>query len=275
MFYKKELLSPYRCDDLIRVGRKKDGGYIIPKRITNASQFLISGGIYTDWSFEKEFIKLSKIKKFIFVDKDTSINSQFHHLKNIIFNKKIKLIYKIKRIFHFLYNVPRIFIFRRVCKDNFIEAYLTSSNLEISIKEKMITLHKLFKKLNCNVQENSIFLKLDIEGSEWEMIKDILEISKYLSGIALEVHDLDIYGNKLKELIIKLNNAGLYLIHVHPNNAGGFCEGTNLPRLLELSFLKSNLFSEDELFSKKKKPFLYIDELDRPCDPKRPEMFIE
>tara|TARA_Y100000589_G_scaffold5648_1_gene4894 strand:- start:456 stop:1283 length:828 start_codon:yes stop_codon:yes gene_type:complete len=275
MFYKKELLSPYRCDDLIRVGREKDGGYIISKRITNASQFLLSGGIYTDWSFEKEFINLSKIKKFILVDKDTAINSQFKHLINFLINKKIKFIYKIKRVFHFLYNVPRIFIFRRICKDNFIEAYLTSSRFEISRKEKMITLSTLFKKLNCNVEENSIFLKLDIEGSEWEMITDILEISKYLSGIALEVHDLDIYGNKLKELIIKLNNAGLYLIHVHPNNAGGFCDGTNLPKLLELTFLNRNLFSKDELFSKKEKPFLYIKELDRPCDPRRPEMFIE
>ena len=86
----------------------------------------------------------------------------------------------------------------------------------------MTTLPSLVKRLKFKLKENTIFLKLDIEGSEWEMISDILEISRYLSGIALEVHNLDINGEKLNELIIRLNHSGLYLIHVHPNNSGGF-----------------------------------------------------
>ena len=275
MQYKKELLATYQCNDLIRVGRHKDGGYIISERIINATDVFFSGGIYTDWSFEQEFIKKSKLKRYFLIDKDTAINSQFNNLLNILKNKKIKLIYKFKRISHFLYNIPRIFIFRRLCKSNFLEAYLTSSNLEKSQEEKMTTLPSLVKRLKFKLNENTIFLKLDIEGSEWEMISDILKISRYLSGIALEVHNLDKNGEKLNELIIRLNHSGLYLIHVHPNNSGGFCTGTKFPRLLELTFLNSNLFSEEEIFAKKNKPFTYLKGLDMPCDPKQPEMFLE
>ena len=107
MQYKKELLATYQCNDLIRVGRKKDGGYIISERIINASDVFFSGGIYTDWSFEQEFIKKSKLKRYFLIDKDTAINSQFNNLLNILKNKKIKLIYKFKRISHFLYNIPK------------------------------------------------------------------------------------------------------------------------------------------------------------------------
>ena len=275
MLYKKELLATYQCNDLVRVGRKKDGGYIISKRIFDASNLFFSGGIYTDWSFEKEFIKKSNLKKYFLIDRDTSINSQFNNLFNNLKSKKIKLIYKFKSIIHFLYNIPRIFIFRRICKGNFIEAYLTSSNKKKSQEEKMTTLLSLFKRLNFEIKDHSIFLKLDIEGSEWEMLPDILIISRYLSGIALEVHYLDIYGDKLNELIVKLNNLGLYLIHVHPNNAGGYCRGSKLPKLLELTFLNKKLFSEEEIYAEKKKPFSYLKGLDRPCDPNQPEMFLE
>lgn len=275
MLYKKELLAAYQCNDLIRVGRKKDGGYIISKRIINASNFFFSGGIYTDWSFEKEFIKKSNLKKYFLIDKDTAINSQLKNLLIILKNKKIKLTYKFKSVFHVIYNIPRIFIFRRIYKNNFIEAYLTSSNIEKSQEEKMTTLPSLIKRLNIQLKNHTIFLKLDIEGSEWEMVSDILKISKYLSGIALEVHNLDINGEKLNELIIRLNHSGLYLIHVHPNNSGGFCTGTKFPRLLELTFLNSKLFSEEEICAKKNKPFAYIKGLDMPCDPKQPEMFLE
>ena len=275
MHYKKELLATYQCNDLKRIGRRKDGGYIISKRIIDESNIFFSGGIYTDWSFEKEFIKKSKLKRYFLIDKDTNINSQFKKLLNTLRNEKIKSIYKFKSIFHFLYNIPRIFIFRRICRGNFIEAYLTSSNLEESQEEKMTTLPSLIKRLQFKLKDHSIFLKLDIEGSEWEMVTDILAISRYLSGIALEVHYLDINGDKLNELIIRLNNLGLYLIHVHPNNAGGFCSGTNLPRLLELTFLNSKLFSKEEIYAKKKKPFSYLKGLDMPCDPNQPEMFLE
>ena len=85
--------------------RKKDGGYIISERIINASDVFFSGGIYTDWSFEQEFIKKSKLKRYFLIDKDTAINSQFNNLLNILKNKKIKLFISLKEslIFYIIF----------------------------------------------------------------------------------------------------------------------------------------------------------------------------
>jgi len=49
-------LQPIKIDDLIRVGKNNDGGYIIPKSIFTHCDGLISCGINKDWSFEEYFL---------------------------------------------------------------------------------------------------------------------------------------------------------------------------------------------------------------------------
>ena len=49
-------LKPKYEYDLIRIGSRNDGGYLIEKNSLFESEFLLSFGISTDWSFEKEFI---------------------------------------------------------------------------------------------------------------------------------------------------------------------------------------------------------------------------
>ena len=50
-------LGPYRpmkFDDLIRVGKSFDGGYVMPSRALEASRSVLSLGVNDDWSFEEE-----------------------------------------------------------------------------------------------------------------------------------------------------------------------------------------------------------------------------
>ena len=54
---KTKKLIPIEIDDLVRVGRDNDGGYILPKSIINICDGLLSYGINKDWSFEKDFLK--------------------------------------------------------------------------------------------------------------------------------------------------------------------------------------------------------------------------
>ena len=46
----------YKCE-LIRIGSKNDGGYLVEKQSFIKSKFLIGVGINDDWKFEKEFNK--------------------------------------------------------------------------------------------------------------------------------------------------------------------------------------------------------------------------
>ena len=54
-------LKPNFCDDIIRLGRKNDGGYLVSKSDVTASDKLLSFGIYDDWSFEEDFAKINDV----------------------------------------------------------------------------------------------------------------------------------------------------------------------------------------------------------------------
>ena len=273
MTYDKNLLRCIPCNDLIRLGRNKDGGYIIPNRLISKSNALISGGVFTDWSFEKDFIKRSFIRNFILVDKNTSIQGMSINLLNSI-NSNINLFNKAKCILHYFYNLPRVFIMRRILKEKFIESFIKPSNSPNTEKKGFITISNLISKLQTKKKNKNIFLKLDIEGSEWEIFSDILANLEYFSGIAIEVHNLDIYGKKLESMINQFYSKGMQLVHVHPNNNGGLCKNTSLPKLLELSFISSQYLSNREKNSERLRPFFYNYKLDKPCDPSSREIFI-
>jgi len=66
--------NPYRCDDLIRLGRNFDGGYLVSRQDILASDILVSMGINDDWSFEKDFIKLNACGLYAY---DASVSGKF------------------------------------------------------------------------------------------------------------------------------------------------------------------------------------------------------
>ena len=44
--------------NLIRIGPKRDGGYVIDKRIIKTVDHIITCGLSDDWNFEKDFLKI-------------------------------------------------------------------------------------------------------------------------------------------------------------------------------------------------------------------------
>ena len=48
-------LAPVLREDLIRLGRKNDGGYVIPRYVFKECDTLLSLGICDDWSFDLQF----------------------------------------------------------------------------------------------------------------------------------------------------------------------------------------------------------------------------
>ena len=93
-----------------------------------------------------------------------------------------------------------------------------------------------------------------------------------LSGVAIEVHELEVNGQNLEKLIKKFEEVGLYLVHVHPNNYGGYCSKSKLPKFLEITFMNQKYFTNKELSLPKLDPFFYREGIDQPCNPRVPEL---
>ena len=59
---------PLKFDDLIRVGKAFDGGYVMPSRALEASRSVLSLGVNDDWSFEEAVLKRRPAARIVCVD---------------------------------------------------------------------------------------------------------------------------------------------------------------------------------------------------------------
>ena len=96
---------------------------------------------------------------------------------------------------------------------------------------------------------HNIFLKMDIEGSEFNWIDSMnTEHLKRFSQITIEFHwpyDKYRYG-----ILTKLLNTHL-IVHMHGNNGPGLIkigrENLNIPEVLELTLIRRDIFNNDEI----------------------------
>ena len=107
-----------------------------------------------------------------------------------------------------------------------------------------------------------LFLKIDIEGSEYRCLSAIIENQERIFGLAIEFHDVDLHLDKINTFIEKLD---LSLIHVHANNSSPVTS-LGIPLVLELSFSRNCISSPRETSLPHK--------LDEPNDPRKPEISI-
>ena len=77
-----------------------------------------------------------------------------------------------------------------------------------------------------------MFLKIDIDGSEYRILEELVELQNHFSALIIEFHDVDLNLKKISDFIEKFK---LILTHIHPNNYG-FLSHDNLPTVIECTF---------------------------------------
>lgn len=82
-------------------------------------------------------------------------------------------------------------------------------------------------------QEETIFLKMDIEGFECRVLETIIKHQDNICGSAIEFHDCDLHLLIIKNFI---EHFKLDLVHVHANNSAPINLDEGLPLVLELTF---------------------------------------
>jgi hypothetical protein len=200
------ILQPYYCNDLIRIGKDHDGGYLVNKEDISKSKNLLSFGINDDWSFEEQFLNINNCTLYGY---DNSVNEEMLKNKNLLeshsnFFKDTK------------HHIPKN-----------VGKYDTEN--EIAFKN---LLHD---------KGTDIFLKCDIEGTEYDILDDIIINTKLFSGIVMEFHDVH-DNEKFNELYNFISKIDQKLVHIHINNYAYFeIENgkTYVPSVIELTFTSS------------------------------------
>lgn len=246
-----QILKPIHKNDLIRIGSKHDGGYVLTKELIFNSDFLLSFGLSFNWEFEEDF-------------NEKKGNCPIHIYDHTV--EKCAFLYFTARSLLAIIHNP----FKRNNWKNFLKYFSYRSFFNnpsiVHFQERVwhenrngVTIDDIFKK----IPSDKIFLKMDIEGSEYRVIEKLLENQKRLVGMTVEFHDVDILYPVWMDIIGKIKKY-FHIVHIHANNIGDI--GTNnLPLVWEITFEKKT-FTKNPASSQYSYP---VEGADSPNDPKK------
>ena len=253
-------MIPLKSPSLFRLGVNRDGGYILDKKVLGISNFLISFGMAEEYSFETDFLKFSTNNKLIIFDFSIS---HTHYFKELLKN--------IRRIFKFKRNLSDLVI----CLKNYIKFIKFTNQNNVKFFSKKIS-SKINSKIDVSVekifenyiasQKNNIVLKIDIEGTEYDIINKILFYEKQVDQLVMEYHDTHLRKNEFFENIKKIQNY-FYISHLHANNYRSY-NPDGFPINIEITFLNKKFLNNSH-----KKNYKYpINDLDHPNNPKEKDL---
>lgn len=201
--------------DIVRLGSRYDGGYLVERDSIFKSDCLYSFGISTNWDFEKEFISFNNVKLFAY-DGSISIRSWNDLIiKKLIkgsFSKALKLFYQKNKFFKF-FN-----------KKNFFSKNIGNVNPDSMSLRQILS----------NKKKDKIFFKIDIEGSEYEILEEIIYFQNQIVGLCIEFHSCN---KNLSQIIKFIENFDLEIVHIHANNYK-LPLPNEIPDVLEFTFAR-------------------------------------
>jgi hypothetical protein len=259
--YDLKKYRPIHLDDLTHLGRNGDGGYAISARQIDKTEILLSFGIFNDWSFEADFLKRKDAKLYAF-DKSVSlplftmkvIESLLKAPVHLLLGHTVKAKNWLRASHDYLYAV---FNFKKFFKPS-LNRFFIHKFLGHIDNETYISFDAIFKEIAAFTPPNlSVFIKMDIEKWEYFTLPDIEPFVEKINGLAVEFHELYIAQKRFED-IIKMLSKHFYIAHVHANNCGGLIHSSNLPELLEITFINKALV-ENAVLSSRSYPIEGID----------------
>jgi hypothetical protein len=263
--YNLSQVRSIQMDDLLRIGKNGDGGYVLGKSQIDKTKILLSFGIGGDWSFEESFIKSRR--DIICHAFDYSVSERMFSKKGII-KKLIRFRFSKESRTHaadkFKHPFGKVFDGKN--------GFFHNKYLGVVDDEANISVPSLFSKiLPQSIDDLSVFVKMDIEQGEFRVLSYFEPYYRCINGFAIEFHDLDILWRNFTEEIERLLN-NFYVAHTAANDAAGYIPGTKLPKLLEITFINKQFVSGTPQSSRLEYP---VQGLDFPNIPGREQLHID
>lgn len=218
-----KFMAPVVVPDLIRMGKDWDGGYIISASSVDDATGMLSFGVNNDWSFDQEW-RHQKPHDRIHAYDGTISPGRFEPILQASYQ-------------HFFGGQAEHFP---------VNVGVTSCVGQSSLQDVMIRMNR-----------DRVFLKMDIEGGEWQLTDAILAHAGQITGAVIEFHNT----HSLRQLFcatIRRYQERFHVIHIHPNTSCGYAQD-NFPTVVELSFLNRDLWSGTD-----RRLECHIPELDQP-----------
>ncbi len=219
----------------VRIGKDSDGGYVLLRRQVSDTALLLSFGVATDWSFEEHFSRENPSIRIQMYDYSTS----FGRIVATALAKTAKL--DLVKAGHYFEAMIRYIAF-------------ISANPRVALKRQFLATADGAKTVSFDtimasvirsgVTPESVFVKLDIEGSEYDVLDAVARHGRYINGLAIEFHDLDRQGGRLDEAM-RLLRRDFHVVHVHGNNYCPLIPATPLPTALEVTLVRKSAPDED------------------------------
>jgi hypothetical protein len=248
-------LQPFECSDLSRVGNASDGGYLLPRPYIHQIQHLISFGLGENWTFESELASLNPNLSIHAYDNTVSLQffaaKAFKGIVKFLLGKESgsNVVSRIRRLSTYF----KFWILNEKNKHQ---------HLRIS--------EKSFHSISATLNENSNYgIKIDIEGSEWEILRDLGTVQNSFEFVILEIHDFDKHVYELTEFLNALEQ-NFKLIHLHANNFGEIGK-LGFPNVFEIVLIRDRGIVN--LTNKRK--LLPVSGFDIPNAKNRPDYQIE
>lgn len=223
-------LKPTPTSQILHLGNKHDGGYVISRSVLNQTEELVSYGLGHDISFENEF------------------NTQCRNsIKISVYDHTVRKPNWFFLITLSIYKLARPKTTRFLYYKKWLQEYKTFFETNQHIKKKVVSKGNSNREISAikTIPTNSlnkVFLKIDIEGDEYEVLDSLNKEIEKFTGLAIEFHWVSLNFGKFKDLIIKLKKSH-NLVYVHANNYSNISK-LGIPEVLEISFVRKDLDSD-------------------------------
>ena len=223
-------ILPFKTNDLVRFGNRKDGGYVISKKALKNVNFMLSFGMSNNWSLEENFLRFNSKNEVHIYDHTVGY-------KYFFFN----FLKSIKRIFYLKSNLKNIFIkYTELIGYHKIINNKRFKHLQIKVSNKNFYKEENLKIIFSKIKNKKILLSIDIEGDEYKILNNLPKYSKSIHLLIIEFHFLNKKKSSLKKILSNLKKK-FDIIHIHGNNYTSFCED-GLPITLEITLRNKKIF---------------------------------
>jgi len=180
-------MCPVAVPDLVRLGGKMDGGYLVPQRAIDHAQGLLSFGLGDDFTFDQDWHRLKPQDPIHMYDASVKYESL-----SIRINTGVRGHIDIKSEYQQFFQGSVRHWEEYIGPDNFVQAL-----------DRMGV--------------DQVFIKMDIEGSEYPLIDLFVEHHRRIAGIAIEWHNCANRDSRWKAAVDKLSEH-YDIVHLHGNN---------------------------------------------------------